>query len=125
MALNPFAVCHLDLSANLALRRETGESSKFLPDTGGSKAVDFRVDATDITMHFATAPHTEDADPYWYVKLDDVYLVQTVEIFSRRNCCPGHMETIEVRVGRYHTRRRCTKKGEWKENPTYNHRDYK
>ncbi|CAB3990373.1 partial [Paramuricea clavata] len=88
------------LSANLALRQETGGSSKLSPDTGGGKAVDFRVDATDVTMHFATSDKIADTDPYWYVKLDDVYLVQTVEIFSRRNCCPGHMGTIEVRVGK-------------------------
>ncbi len=92
-------MCHLGVAINLALQRETGWSSKHTPTTRAIKAVDGRIDATNLDMHFASALATEDPDPFWHVKLDDMYLVQTVEIISRQNCCPDRMETIEVRVG--------------------------
>jgi hypothetical protein len=94
-------VRHLGVAINLALQRETGLSSKYAPNTRAIKAVDGRIDSTNFDMHFASAPVTDDPDPFWHVKLDDMYLVQTVEIISRQHCCPDHMETIEVRVGMY------------------------
>ena len=105
----------LGVSANLALHEETGESSKYRSDTEGKNAVNGRVDDYDLAQHFASASTSSalDSDPYWYVKLDDMYLVQAVEIFSRRDCsCPAdRMETIEVRVGMYnnllHVRSNC------------------
>ncbi|CAB3997556.1 partial [Paramuricea clavata] len=62
-------------------------------------AVDGRVDDDDLAHHFAATIPRYDPDPYWYVELDDMYLVQTVEIISRRDCCAGQVETFEVRVG--------------------------
>ena len=104
----------LGVSANLALHEETGESSKYRSDTEGKNAVNGRVDDYDLAQHFLSASTSSalDSDPYWYVKLDDMYLVQAVEIFSRRDCsCPDRMETIEVRVGMYnnllHVRPNC------------------
>jgi hypothetical protein len=94
-------VSYLGVSANLALHEKTGESSKYISDTEGNKAVNGRVDDVKIAQHFASALPNDDPDPYWYVELDDMYLVQTVEIISRRDCCFERIETIEVRVGMY------------------------
>jgi hypothetical protein len=94
-------VSFLGVSANLALHEKTGESSKYMSDTEGNKAVDGRVDDVKTAQHFASALPNDDHDPYWYVELDDMYLVQTVEIISRRDCCVDRIETIEVRVGMY------------------------
>ena len=91
----------LGVSANLALHEKTGESSKYISDTEGNKAVNGRVDDVKIAQHFASTLPNDDPDPYWYVELDDMYLVQTVEIISRRDCCFERIETIEVRVGMY------------------------
>ena len=91
----------LGVSANLALHEKTGESSRFNSYTKGKMAVDGRVDDDDLTQHFAAGLPRYDPDPYWYVELDDMYLVQTVEIISRRDCCATQIGTIEVKVGMY------------------------
>ena len=89
------------VSANLALHGKTGESSSLNSDTKGRNAVNGRVDEVERAQHFVSALAKDDHDPYWYVELDDMYLVQTVEIISRRDCCVDRMHTSEVRVGMY------------------------
>ena len=95
-------VLFLALSANLALFRSKPNvdgSSKKEPDTGPGKATDGRIDATDLLMHFVTDDTSVDPDPYWFVRLDDMYLVQTVEVFPRKDCCYDTTGTIKVLVG--------------------------
>lgn len=74
-------------------------SSKKEPDTGPGKAIDGRIDATNILMHFLTDDTSVDPNPYWFVRLDDMYLVQTVEVFRRRDCCLDTTGNIKVLVG--------------------------
>ena len=47
-----------------------------------------------------TKPPPDDQNPWFRVDLEDLYLVQTVKIIRRLDCCFGHMETVEVRVGK-------------------------
>ena len=89
------------IASNLALHRPVGRSSMQVPQSRADNAVDGSADVTTIDRHFATAATTEDSDPFFYVILDDMYLIQTVELYSRKDCCQDSMHTIEVRVGMY------------------------
>ena len=98
------------MATSLALFRSCDRSSKYSPDTGPGKAVDGRTDDTIIEMHFSSTSVGVDPDPYFFVMLEYMYLVQTVEIISRKDCCPDKMSTLEVRVGMYAITANCTTK---------------
>ena len=90
------------LSANLALFRESpnvGQSSKLYSTTGPEHATDGRIDSKNVALHSITGAISADPDPYWFVKLDDMYLVQTVEVFRRKDCCFYKAGTLKVLVG--------------------------
>lgn len=46
-----------------------------------------------------TKSSLDDQNPWFRVDLEDLYLVQTVKVIRRLDCCFGNMETVEVRVG--------------------------
>lgn len=92
----------LVLSANLALFRESpnvDQSSKKDSTTGPEHATDGRIDSTNVALHSITGGISADPDPYWFVKLDDMYLVQTVEVFRRKDCCFHKAGILKVLVG--------------------------
>ena len=96
-----FKFKYIGVGINLALLRECGQSSQLYEDTVAANAVDGQVDSKDKSMAFVSLTKPEDLDPYWFVELDDMYLVQTVQFFGRRDCCLNNAGLYEARVGMY------------------------
>ncbi len=74
-------------------------SSMFDTPTGLWRSTDGQIESTDWKMVCVTKGPPEDEDPWLRWNLDGLYLVQTVEIVRRLDCCFNEMETLEVRVG--------------------------
>ena len=100
MNVKPQASSHssLVIQSNLALFKPAVRSSNYNQYTAASKAVDGDVTSRKLSGNAAT--RASDKNPYWRVDLQGTYLVQTVDFFSRLDCCLDMMETIEVRVGK-------------------------
>jgi hypothetical protein len=86
---------------NLALGKKGSHSSKYTAHSGWWNAKDGDVAGASIDMMAATKKPPDDKNPWLRLDLCDFYLVQTVEIVRRLDCCYSEMETLEVRVGEY------------------------
>jgi hypothetical protein len=85
---------------NLALGKKGSQSSRYTAQSGWWKAMDGDVESgASIGMMAATKKPPDDKNPWLRLELGDFYLVQTVEIVRRVDCCYSEMETLEVRVG--------------------------
>ena len=93
-----FYFLHPGVPGNLALFTRGVESSRFNKDTGWWRAIDGKVEDSSFSMHSVSKLQS---DPWMRWDLLDIYLVQTVELFSRTDCCLDEMETLEVRVGMF------------------------
>ena len=75
-------------------------SSTHDTSTGIWRATDGDIERIEHTYMAITKPPPADQNPWFRINLQDLYLVQTVKIFRRLDCCFSNMETVEVRVGK-------------------------
>ena len=87
------------VQGNLALWKDGFSSSKNHSDTGVKRAVDGDMRITAYNHLAATKHPLEDNNPWLRLNVGDNYLIQTIEIASRLDCCLDQMETLEARVG--------------------------
>ena len=89
------------MQGNLAVLAGGSSSSKNNSDTGIGKAVNGDMSNTAYDHLAATKDPPEDNNPWLRVNLGDNFLIQTIEIVSRLDCCLNQMETLEARVGEF------------------------
>ena len=60
---------------------------------------DGNIETTTIDFMGVTNLPTVDPNPWFRIDVEDLYLVQTVKIIRRLDCCFDEMENVEARVG--------------------------
>lgn len=85
--------------SNLALYKHCAQSSTYDGSTGCWRLVDGNIEKTTIDYMGVTKLPADDPNPWFRIDLADLYLVQTVKIIRRFDCCFDEMKNVEARVG--------------------------
>ncbi|XP_046368433.1 uncharacterized protein LOC124143480 [Haliotis rufescens] len=85
---------------NIALNRPTGSSSAF-PFSGvtygPSRAVDGNIDPNFLNGSCFSSD-VNDIEPFWYVDLEAFYVIDSITLFNRGDCCEERIRNITIEV---------------------------
>lgn len=85
-------------SANVALRGKAAQSSRYEHIfSSASNAID---GYPESHFHIGSCTHTnEDRNPWWKVDLLQPYVITSITITNRGDCCGDRIQGLQIRVG--------------------------
>nr|AEA39707.1 F-type lectin [Epinephelus coioides] len=97
--------CSVSTYENVALRGKATQSNRYEHAFGAaSSAIDGN---RESNFHSGSCTHTdEEYSPWWRVDLLESYIVTSVIITNRRDCCAYRLNGAEVHIGKLFTRQR-------------------
>ncbi|KAM9310222.1 uncharacterized protein KZ484_026155 [Pholidichthys leucotaenia] len=83
---------------NVALRGKATQSSRY--DHSRAAAYNAIDGNRNTNFHDASCTHTnQDTNPWWRVDLLESYIVTSITIFNREDCCSERINGLEIRIG--------------------------
>ncbi|XP_072316659.1 uncharacterized protein [Eucyclogobius newberryi] len=90
--------CSARIYQNVALRGKATQSDRYNSDYGAaSNAIDGNRESHYLAGSCAVTK--EQTNPWWRVDLLDAYIVTSITITNRRDCCPERLDGAEIHVG--------------------------
>ncbi|CAG2235536.1 unnamed protein product [Mytilus edulis] len=82
---------------NIALNKDTMQSSYFIPSMGSSQANDGNREQNELAIQSFICSHTlEDQTDYWWaVDLGQEFNINTIAIYNRIDCCALNKDTMQ------------------------------
>ncbi|KAL3046183.1 hypothetical protein OYC64_004235 [Pagothenia borchgrevinki] len=92
-----FPVSHANPVSNVALKGEATQSST-LSFATASKAIDGRRNSY-YTSGFCSHTLENQTDPWWRVDLPNTFIITSVKVTNRGDCCAERLDGAEIRIG--------------------------
>ncbi|CAG2206832.1 unnamed protein product [Mytilus edulis] len=95
---NRIDCCALKICKNIALNKDTMQSSYFIPSMGSSQANDGNREQNELAIQSFICSHTlEDQTDYWWaVDLGQEFNISTITIYNRIDCCGFRLTDFEI-----------------------------
>ncbi|XP_054457954.1 uncharacterized protein LOC129093858 [Anoplopoma fimbria] len=92
-----FPVDHAHPRSNVALKGAAAQSST-LPSGEASKAIDGRRNSF-YSNGFCSHTAEDETNPWWRVDLGRTYVVTSIKVTNRGDCCAERLDGAEIRIG--------------------------
>ncbi|KAL2084800.1 hypothetical protein ACEWY4_020318 [Coilia grayii] len=88
-------------AANLALKGKATQSDLVLPPYASEGFAQYAIDGNhDSNFFHGSCSHTEEqTNPWWRINLLNEYIITSVVITNRGDCCPERLDGAEIRIG--------------------------